>query len=185
MRSQSPPPPPSELLAPRPHLLHDGHCGNWASLRRRTLAGLPIRMLAYGSSIVGSGGGCTAAVPGICEASACPRCCGLSCTGETGWAREVFNEWNRSFPHAESDLLSIGQPGDVAEAREEDERALAVAALLVVHEHRDAALELLAELERLARHRKLEEDHVEAQSAHVVAQTRRERGSEPAARLTD
>ena len=100
-----------ELLAPRPHLLHDGHCGNWASLRRRTLAGLPIRMLAYGSSIVGSGGGCTAAVPGICEASACPRCCGLSCTGETGWAREVFNEWNRSFPHAESDLLSIGQPG--------------------------------------------------------------------------
>ena len=80
----------ANVLAPRPHLLHDGHCGNWASLRRRALAGLPIRMLAYGSSIVGSGGGCT---------------------GETGWAREVFNEWNRSFPHAESELLSIGQPG--------------------------------------------------------------------------
>lgn len=98
-------------LAARSAMANDGHCGNWADFRRRLNGGRPFNMLAYGSSIVGGYGGCTRAVPGVCDQSSCPNCCGLSCYPDRGWARDVFDEMNSSWPHADNALYSLGQPG--------------------------------------------------------------------------
>jgi hypothetical protein len=92
-------------------LANDGHCGNWVDLRSRINAGRPISTLAYGSSIVGSHGGCTHPVPGVCPAASCPHCCGLSCSQDRGWARSVFEEINSSWPHPDNALYSLGIPG--------------------------------------------------------------------------
>ena len=98
-------------LPPLPLLLNDGHCGHWVDVQRRVRERQPLRMMAIGSSIVGSHGGCTHAVPGVCEQSQCPNCCGLRCMPGDGWLRDVFNELNRSWPHPENALMSLGQPG--------------------------------------------------------------------------
>ena len=98
-------------LPPLPLLLNDGHCGHWVDLQRRVRERQPLSMMAIGSSIVGSHGGCTHAVPGVCEQSQCPNCCGLRCMPGDGWLRDVFNELNRSWPHPDNAMMSLGQPG--------------------------------------------------------------------------
>ena len=98
-------------LPPLPLLLNDGHCGHWVDLQRRVRERQPLSMMAIGSSIVGSHGGCTHAVPGVCEQSQCPKCCGLRCMPGDGWLRDVFNELNRSWPHPDNAMMSLGQPG--------------------------------------------------------------------------
>ena len=94
-------------------LLAEGACPRFAHVRERLLNRQPLSLLAIGSSVTGVGSGCTHAVPGICDDSKCPRCCGASCGqwGGKGWARDVLEMVNDSWPHPDHRLRSLGQPG--------------------------------------------------------------------------
>ena len=91
----------------------DAHA--FAPLLRRLQSGLPINVLALGSSIVGVHGGCTAAAPVLNSTGqcVCPRCCGSRCGfwGDQGWARSVLELINTTHPHPGHRLWNLGEPG--------------------------------------------------------------------------
>ena len=103
----------SDLLTPHHVLPLTGACRHYHNLSQRVRANQSISMLSIGSSVTGVEGGCTHAVPAICSNSKCPRCCGAECGhwGNEGWARDVFDMFNESWPHKDSALRSLGQPG--------------------------------------------------------------------------
>ena len=94
-------------------LRYPGNCSSFADLTSRLRAGRAISMLALGSSVTGVSGGCTAPVPGVCAENACPMCCGSLCGqwGPLGWARDVFERVNATWPHPRHALYNLGQPG--------------------------------------------------------------------------
>ena len=103
----------TDLLTPHHVLPLTGACRHYHNLSQRVRANQPISMLSIGSSVTGVEGGCTHAVPAICSDSKCPHCCGAQCGhwGNEGWARDVFDMFNESWPHKDSALRSLGQPG--------------------------------------------------------------------------
>jgi len=90
-----------------------GHCSHYVHLREKLSQGKAITMLSVGSSITGVHGGCTAPVPGLATQEQCPKCCGAigGQWGDQGWARDVFNAINKSWPHPSHKLMSLGKPG--------------------------------------------------------------------------
>lgn len=90
-----------------------GECARWAPIAMRLATGQPISMAVIGSSISGVSGGCTRGVPGVCDDSQCPLCCGTACGvwGNRGWARDVLEMVNKSWPHVLHTLYNLGQPG--------------------------------------------------------------------------
>jgi hypothetical protein len=103
----------TDLLTPHHVLPLTGACRHYHNLSQRVRANQSISMLSIGSSVTGVEGGCTHAVPAICSDSKCPHCCGAQCGywGNEGWARDVFDMFNESWPHKDSALRSLGQPG--------------------------------------------------------------------------
>ena len=103
----------TDLLTPHNVLPLTGACRHYHNLSQRVRANQSISMLSIGSSVSGVEGGCTHAVPAICSDSKCPKCCGVHCGfwGNEGWARDVFDMLNETWPHRDSALRSLGQPG--------------------------------------------------------------------------
>ena len=103
----------TDLLTPRHVLPLTGACRHYHNLSQRVRANQSISMLSIGSSVTGVEGGCTHAVPAVCSDSKCPRCCGAHCGawGNEGWARDVFDMFNETWPHKDNALRSLGQPG--------------------------------------------------------------------------
>lgn len=85
------------------------------ALLRRLNSGLPVNILAVGSSLVASAAGCTAPLPLLDSNCTCPRCCGTFCgsNGESGrgWAVALLRQLNRTWPHAEHTVYNMGEPG--------------------------------------------------------------------------
>ena len=103
----------------RPELLQREHAGfvgaahHFEPLLAKLLLGHPITMLVMGSSIVGTMGGCTAPAPMLGAGCQCPKCCGTACGyfQDHGWARQLLESVNRTWPHAQHRLYNLGVPG--------------------------------------------------------------------------
>ena len=86
----------------------------FAGLRRRLDQGEPVTIVAIGSSLVAAAAGCNAPLPHL-SGCPCPSCCGMWCGGGgsagAGWAVEVLNWLNASWPHPQHRLYNVGEAG--------------------------------------------------------------------------
>ena len=94
---------------------HGGTVGNpshFVNFRKRLDAALPVTILAVGSSLVATHAGCTQKAPSA-RGPACRNTpCGTVCGGSThGWARQVLEWLNSTWPHPGHSLVNLGEAG--------------------------------------------------------------------------
>ncbi|KAK3256855.1 hypothetical protein CYMTET_34035 [Cymbomonas tetramitiformis] len=90
----------------------------WSALTAKLAAGKPVRILAAGTSVLGTTGGCTEAAAAV--RPFCANCCGAGLFGVqhatqpdrgAGWLRHAFNVLNVTYPHRSHALVNVGMPG--------------------------------------------------------------------------
>ena len=100
-------------LFDRQHAGAVGSPSHWTQFRKRLDAKLPITILAVGSSLVATHAGCTQKAPSargpLCRNSPCGTMCGGG--SMHGWAREVLEWLNSTWPHPGHALINLGEAG--------------------------------------------------------------------------
>ena len=95
-------------------LVAEGSATTFVALSSRLRRGLPVNILAIGSSLVANSAGCTGPLPTY-EHCVCPRCCGTFCGGQgstaSGYGLALLRWLNRTYPHRGHALYNMGEPG--------------------------------------------------------------------------